>query len=307
MLETAQDNLIRTINDGPAVLDPQLFNGPLDRVLLGLRSHANTISHARLVALEETFPLTRQHLGEAEFNQLSRAFVETEDAQASDNNTIGKHFPDFLREHAAVQMNSQPLPHFVIPAKAGIHRLSLGFTQRRLIKTVVQVMDSRLCGNDEVGGNIEVDVSAIELARIEWAWLESYHAADADALALAAIAGLGEAALLDFAVAWHPATRLLQLTAPLSSQLPDLAGASAILIIRPEAEVRLLALDAATAAIAIACKKSSTIGNLLAISAEQQGIADPAGPVLNLIGAGALVARGVDGGTTDVASPDPTL
>jgi hypothetical protein len=252
MLEAAQDNLIRTINDGPAVLDPQLFNGPLDRVLLGLKAHANTISHARLVALEESFPLTLAHLGEAEFNRLSRGFTETEAARASDSNVIGSEFPVYLiAQHA--------------------------------------------------------DQSAIELAQVEWAWLEAYHAADADALELSAIAGLGEKALLEFAAQWHPATRLLQLTAPLSSQLPDLAGASAILIIRPEAEVRLLALDAATAAIAIACKKSTQLGNLLALAAEQPGIADPAGPVLTLIGAGALVASGVDGGTTDVTSPDPTL
>jgi hypothetical protein len=245
-LETAQHNFIRTINEGPDALDPQLFEGPFDRVLLGLKAHANTINHARLIALEESFPLTYAHLGEAEFNRLSRDFVETEAARASDNNLIGKDFPDFLSANAC----------------------------------------------------------AFELARIEWAWLEAYHAANADALELSAIAGLAEDKLLDMAVAWHPATRLVPVSVAPSPQLE--LGAeqpAAILIIRPQVEVRLLPLDAATVTIATACEKSATIGNLLALAAEQPGIADPAGPVLTLIGAGALVARG----EPDVASPDPTL
>ena len=73
-LEAAQANFIATINHGPAALDHTLFDGPLERVLLGLKAHANTISHARLVALEESFPLTRQALGdEASIN--SRAHM----------------------------------------------------------------------------------------------------------------------------------------------------------------------------------------------------------------------------------------
>ncbi len=40
-------------------LPDDLFAGPHERVLVGMKVHANTISHARLVALEETFPRTR--------------------------------------------------------------------------------------------------------------------------------------------------------------------------------------------------------------------------------------------------------
>ena len=47
-LEAIEANFIDTINNGPDVLDPALFAGPLDRVLIGLKTHANTISHARL-------------------------------------------------------------------------------------------------------------------------------------------------------------------------------------------------------------------------------------------------------------------
>jgi hypothetical protein len=38
---------------------------------------------------------------------------------------------------------------FVIPAQAGIHHRTWGFQRRALREPLVQVMDPRLCGNDE--------------------------------------------------------------------------------------------------------------------------------------------------------------
>ena len=69
-----------------------------------------------------------------------------------------------------------------------------------------------------------------------------------------------------------------------------LQHAAAVLIVRPEAEVRLLALDEVTSVVAQLAQKTATIGNLLTIATEQPGEADPIGPVLTLIGAGALIA-----------------
>jgi hypothetical protein len=244
LLELAQANFIATINDGPDALDRDLFAGPLDRVMLGLKAHANTINHARLVALEETFPMTREAMGDAQFNQLSRAYVETEKARASDNNLLGKHFAEHLQTS-------------------------------------------------------EVEAALCDLADIEWAWLKSYNAADARALDLADIAGLAETALLMLPVACHPAAQIVALTAPLSDQLSDIAAImpqpAAILAVRPEAEVRLLPIDAETALTFKAAQKNSTIGNLLALAAEQAGMADPSGPLMTLLGAGALVEAGYAG------------
>ena len=236
-LEAAQANFIATINEGPDTLNQSLFNGPIDRILLGLKAHANTISHARLVALEETFPLTRHALGDEKFNQLSRAYVETPDARACDANSIGNVFSSFLHAAAA----NQPI---------------------------------------------------LDLASIEWAWLESYHAAEATRLALDELALLSEAALLKLVVGWHPATRLVPISGVLPDVLPELCSenAKAILIVRPDADVRLLALDAMTLQIAALAEKTTTIGNLLNFAAEQRSDTNPIGPVLTLIGAGALVA-----------------
>ncbi len=235
-LSDAQTNFIDTINDGPDRLDPTLFAGPPDRILLGLKAHANTISHARIVALEETFPLTRQHMGDAAFNIIARDFVETGTARSRDANRIGLGFTDCLS-----------------------------------------------------------DPATRELAQIEWAWLESYHAAEAVPLTLADLAALDEAALLALPVAPHPSARIVDISAPIASALQELAGQqpAAILCVRPDAEVRLLPLDAVQLAVfSASARKNASLGNLLAIAIEQAGEQAPLEPILHLIGAGALVNVG---------------
>lgn len=235
-LSDAQTNFIDTINDGPDRLNPALFAGPPDRILLGLKAHANTISHARIVAIEETFPLTRKHLGETAFNAIARDYVETDTARASDTNRIGLGFPDCLN-----------------------------------------------------------DLATSELAQIEWAWLESYHAAEAVPLTLVDLATLDEAALLKLPVAPHPSARTVAISAPIASALQELAGQqpAAILCVRPDVEVRLVPLDAIQLAVfEESAQNNASLGNLLAVAIEQAGEQAPLEPILHLIGAGALIKAG---------------
>jgi hypothetical protein len=103
-LNIALSNFIETINDGPDKLRPDLFDGDRSRILLGLKAHANTINHARLIALEETFPLTKVHMGSASFNRVSAEYIETEYARASSANDIGRHFAAFLTDAAAHEL-----------------------------------------------------------------------------------------------------------------------------------------------------------------------------------------------------------
>lgn len=235
-LEAAQANFIETINDGPAMLAPDLFDGPMDRILLGLAAHANTINHARLIALEDTFPRTRAVLGVAPFNALCSIYIETDEARTHDINSIGSGFIGYL-------------------------------------------------GRADLA----------ELAQIEWAWLQSFHAAEAAPLTLADLDGMDEAALLALPVKMHPAARLVKITTPLSPALEALAGTqpAAILTLRPDAEVLLMPLDGIQLAIFIvAAKQNAMIGNLLGTALEIAGETAPLGPVMDLIGAGALIRNG---------------
>ncbi len=95
-LAGAQAAMAATIMHGPAACPPDLFAGGGLALWRGLKVHANTISHARLVALEETFPRTRALLGEGEFNRLARAFLDAGEGALAPLARIGAHFPAWL-------------------------------------------------------------------------------------------------------------------------------------------------------------------------------------------------------------------
>lgn len=228
-MREAQAAIAATLIDGPGHLPAALFAGSEGAVLRGLRVHANTISHARLVALEDTFPRARAHLGEAEFNRVSRAFVDGGGAQGRSLADIGAGFPDWL-----------------------------------------------------------ADPLAADVARVEWAWLESYHAAEAPALVLADLAGLDEAALLDLAVRRHPAVRIV-LLASAAAPLIDPGFASnvdALFAARPDAEVRLVAAHPAEVAVLDIAQEISPLGNLIAPLTEMHP--DGGAAIAALIAAGAF-------------------
>ena len=95
-LPDAQAHFARTIALGPSACPPGLFAGDEARVLRGLKVHANTISHARLVALEDSFPRTREAIGEARFNALSHGYVEAGHGRAASLGQLGGDFPEWL-------------------------------------------------------------------------------------------------------------------------------------------------------------------------------------------------------------------
>lgn len=87
---------MRAIALGPDHVPDALFAGGRNAALRGLSVHANTISHARLVALEDTFPRSRAMLGEAAFNTLSRGYIEQAGINGLTLANIGRDFPDWL-------------------------------------------------------------------------------------------------------------------------------------------------------------------------------------------------------------------
>lgn len=235
--------MMAALDHGPAHLPEDLFLGSPERVLAGMKIHANTISHARLVALEETFPRTRDRLGHDRFNAHSRLFL-----------------------------------------------LQPGVTAQALAD-IGAGLDAFLMAAGESHG-------AADLARFEWLWLQSYHAADADPLILSELAGLAPETLLEQMLACHPAAVAARF-APLvhdviGAEVPGLAEAAAILITRPEAEVLVTPASDLMCQIFALAGNPCAIGNLLALGSEpQDDDAEQVGAAMQalvaLINAGALI------------------
>lgn len=233
-LDQLQRSMIAAIDHGPGHIAGAEFIGGSVGAMRGLCVHANTISHARLVAIEETFPRTRERVTHGDFNALSRRFVELPEGAGEPLARIGRHFPPFL-------------------AEAG-----------------------------------QQDAAA--LAAFEWAWLESYHAAEGDALDLAAFAGMTQDELLGTVVARHPAARLTQAVRDdeLANAVPGLADAPAILVTRPHAEVRVSPATAIMARQFELLDEPQPVCNLLACSDEPDG-EDSLPALFAMLEAGSLV------------------
>lgn len=85
-----------TIAFGPSACPSNLFSGSVDNVIRGLKVHANTISCARLSALEASFARARDWIGHDAFNDLSRRFIDGGGGIAEPLAQIGRDFQGWL-------------------------------------------------------------------------------------------------------------------------------------------------------------------------------------------------------------------
>ncbi len=235
-LADGQSRFIACLQKGPAHFPDELFAEDADRALLGLKAHANTVSHARLVALENAYPKLREHMGHEAFHAISRDYIEQDHILMCDMNSIAADFADFLTKRGS--------------------------------------------------GETEVD-----LARIEWAWIKSYHSAEATPLALNDIATLDEEGLLGLAITAHPAMRLINLTGVLSPELSELGDETpdALMVARPEAAVLFHPLTQVEHDIAEKIANVSTMGNLLAAAIELGGEDTAMERLIKLIQSGVMI------------------
>lgn len=242
-LADSQSHFINCLQKGPDHLPVDLFSQSAERAMLGMKAHANTISHARLVAIENTFPKLHEHMGHEAFHAISRDYIDQDHILLCDMNSIAEDFARFL-------------------------------AKRRL-------------------GATEID-----LAKVEWAWLESYRSAEAQSLTVADIAALDEQKLLAFPVRPHPAMRLIRISGELSPALSELGDDTpyALMVVRPEAQVLFNPLSTIEYDIAGKIELISTLGNLLEHGVElvgekanAEGDAEQAMPhLIKLIQAGAI-------------------
>ena len=97
-LDGGQSAMMQALDYGPAHLPEGIFAGPPEWVMAGMKVHANTISHARLMALEDTFPRTRENMGNDLFNAHSRLFIQQPGVTTAALAEIGVEFPAYLIE-----------------------------------------------------------------------------------------------------------------------------------------------------------------------------------------------------------------
>jgi hypothetical protein len=138
-----------------------------------------------------------------------------------------------------------------------------------------------------------------DVARLENAWVESYHAAEAPGLTLAALAGFPAERLAEAKVSFHPAAKLLRSSFPAASiwaahqgegepRAPARWIGEDALVVRPNADVSMRILPDGGYDFARKLLAGETI-EAAAANVDAEGF-DPGAHFVGLIEAGALTA-----------------
>jgi hypothetical protein len=136
-----------------------------------------------------------------------------------------------------------------------------------------------------------------DVARLENAWVEAYHAAEASALGLDALASIAPDALETLRFRPHPAARLIRFAHPAASiwagsqgegepRAPEVWSAEEALVARPDADVFVRVLPLGGFAFAAALFSGASLGEATALAA-RDGF-DPGAHLVGLVEAGAF-------------------
>lgn len=200
----------RALELGPDYCPPDLFAGTVHAIVSALMVHSATITDGRRSALAETYPRTRQLVGDRDFDSLVERHLKDEAVLGRPLSSIGSGFPELLTG------------------------------------------------------------AARDLARIEWAWLESYGAAHAPALTLGDLAGITAPAAVALKVALHPAARLVTgLNGSPPVRFDEVAiRTGAVLLTRPGSDVQVTEASSAVADLVQLLEVPRKLGKLLDLDAE---------------------------------------
>jgi hypothetical protein len=133
-----------------------------------------------------------------------------------------------------------------------------------------------------------------DVARLENAWVESYHAAEAAPIGLEALGAIDPERIGETAFRFHPSARLLKFAHPAASiwaghqgpgepRAPEVWGPESALIVRPDADVVVRALPSGGYEFAAALLSGATLAEAAEAVAE-----DPGSHLVGLIEAGAI-------------------
>ncbi len=140
-----------------------------------------------------------------------------------------------------------------------------------------------------------------DVARIERAWREAYHAADAEPLTAEDFAVIGADEIAAVRLEFHPSLRLLRSRFPAQTiwtmnaadgalRPVDLDQAEDTLIVRPETQVEVRRVPPGGAAFVAAIQQSATLGEAATVALADDTRFDLAGNIAGLIAAGAITA-----------------
>jgi hypothetical protein len=213
--------------------------------------YRNNVAVGLIGAIEARYPVSRRLAGDGLFRAMARAFVQSHRPRSPVMIAYGEVFPEFIaaclaRESETYGRVSSPL--------AGEEQ-----------------------GGGSGGGCADGGASAphalaslVDVARLENAWVEAYHAEDAATASLGDLAALSPDSLPEARIAFHPAARLLRFSTPAASvwasaqtcgapAAPTEAPGEDALVTRPDCDVRVRVLPPLAHDFALSLREGATL------------------------------------------------
>jgi len=216
--------------------------------------YRNNVAVGLIGALEARYPVSRRIAGDDLFRAMARAFVRAHRPRSPVMIAYGGEFPEFVAEwnrHREERSGAAIQSHPLSPPS----------------------LDRFAYAGDGDDGSAQVHhatASLPDVARLENAWVEAYHAEDASVATVGELGSLSPDCLPGTRIAFHPAARLLRFATPAAtvwasaqvsnrSVAPTEGPGEDALITRPDCDVRVRVLPPGGYDFALKMREGATL------------------------------------------------
>ena len=255
--------------------------------------YRNNVAVGLIGALEARYPVSRRIAGDDLFRAMARAFMRAHKPRSPVMIAYGEEFPEFVAEYLAEtgptvrdtmlrlrreRLGASPPPLWGRNKEGGRTVLRDKRAAEHSIISSVRATPHPCPPPQEGAGALTASILPnastcslpLDVARLENAWVEAYHAEDASVATVGELAALSPDCLPGTRIAFHPATRLMRFATPAASvwaSAQSSTGPAApaeeigedALITRPDCDVRVRVLPPLGYDFALRLREGATL------------------------------------------------
>ncbi len=242
--------------------------------------YRNNVAVGLITALEARYPIARRIAGDDLFRAMARAFVGARRPRSPVMIAYGGEFPEFVAEYLAggpERYGRVSSPSVGEEQGGGSHRPPRQARGTASDNLLGQRDPPPLPAHTRGGGSANDtdpahhDLAILpDVARLENAWVEAYHAEDASVATVVELTALNPDCLPGTRIAFHPAARLMRFATPAASVWASAQSSNGraapvegtgedALITRPDCDVRVRVLPSLGYDFALRLRQGATL------------------------------------------------
>jgi hypothetical protein len=233
--------------------------------------YRNNVAVGLIGAIEARYPVSRRIAGDDLFRAMARVFVRTHRPRTPVMIAYGEEFPEFVADYLAATQREPILEDDACGQGRHREERSDAAIQRPVGRPATPGLLRFARNDDGSSTRVHLDLPILpDVARLENAWVEAYHAEDAALATVADLAALNPDCLPNTRIAFHPAARLLRFATPAASVWASAQGCDHpaaptegtredALITRPDCDVRVRVLPPLGFDFALSLREGATL------------------------------------------------